>query len=232
MDDDAKMALRTRAVLATCDGAPQPLARIWQALVRGQYRIEDTLADDRYCYLILSHSPATIAALKPVAQEILERVLRGDRQKQVAIDHQLCNSTIAATAKQALATLGLDCQASKAPLAVVLLAQASRDAGRERGLAARLATFEASRRTLDVVSIRRPDGELDAMLPPAEAEVVRRRLEGHSHQLIAEARQTSQRTVANQLASAARRLGASGRLELIDRLVAGGAVYQPAAMAS
>ena len=55
-------------------------------------------------------------------------------------------------------------------------------------------------------------------LSEAEREVVLLVLQGHSSQQIAEARGTSARTVANQLASVFRKLGVSGRGELTAAL--------------
>jgi DNA-binding NarL/FixJ family response regulator len=54
-------------------------------------------------------------------------------------------------------------------------------------------------------------------LTPAEQEVLRLVGEGASNQAIARARATSVRTVANQVASLLRKLGASSRFELIRR---------------
>jgi DNA-binding CsgD family transcriptional regulator len=56
--------------------------------------------------------------------------------------------------------------------------------------------------------------ECAAVLTPAEREVVELVLRGKSNREVAEARGTSVRTVANQLAVAFRKLGVSGRLQL------------------
>lgn len=55
-------------------------------------------------------------------------------------------------------------------------------------------------------------------LTEAEAEVVRLVLDGRSNKEIAAARATSERTVANQLASIYRKLGVNSRSELASRL--------------
>lgn len=65
--------------------------------------------------------------------------------------------------------------------------------------------------------------EVDAVSLPkdlteAEAEVVRLVLDGKSNKDIAAARATSERTVANQLASIYRKLGVNSRSELASRL--------------
>jgi DNA-binding CsgD family transcriptional regulator len=70
-----------------------------------------------------------------------------------------------------------------------------------------------------VVSLARPDAELASLLTPAQYEVVRLRVEGKSHVEIATCRHRSRRTIANQLAESFRRLGVSGRAELIRCLI-------------
>jgi DNA-binding CsgD family transcriptional regulator len=58
-----------------------------------------------------------------------------------------------------------------------------------------------------------------ARLSPAEREVVLAVLDGASNTAIAQRRGTSERTVANQLASIFRKLGASSRLDLVRTVV-------------
>jgi DNA-binding CsgD family transcriptional regulator len=72
-----------------------------------------------------------------------------------------------------------------------------------------------------VVSAARPDLELARVLSPCELEVVRLRVDGLSHGRIASLRSTSERTVANQLASVFAKLGVSGRPQLLAALVTG-----------
>ena len=56
-------------------------------------------------------------------------------------------------------------------------------------------------------------------LTQAEEAVTRLLVEGHSHSRIAELRPASRRTVANQLVAAFRKLGISGRPELLAKLI-------------
>ena len=58
----------------------------------------------------------------------------------------------------------------------------------------------------------------DAVLSAAEEDVLRLLAAGLGNQAIAEARGTSVRTVANQVAALLRKLGAGSRFELISRL--------------
>lgn len=60
-----------------------------------------------------------------------------------------------------------------------------------------------------------PSPALPASLSPAERAVALALLEGHSNAEIAEARGTSVRTVANQLASLFRKLGVGSRAEAV-----------------
>jgi DNA-binding NarL/FixJ family response regulator len=170
------------------------------------------------------------SGIEPQQLQILKLVLCGSGQKLIAIDFNRSCSTIATVARRGLVSIGLDCRPSRVPMSLVLVALASREVS-ERPVA-RLASFEDAETEHLVVSMRRPDCDLDALLSPAEAQVVRARLEGHSHRSIAHQRQTSLRTVANQLASASRRLGTSGRLAIINRLVTGNGDSAPCALAS
>jgi DNA-binding CsgD family transcriptional regulator len=143
-------------------------------------------------------------------------MLHGYGQKILAMDLGVACSTIASTGKQALACMGFDCLPSRVPLALVVVAQASEDEARSQF--GSVCAFTHGERLHFILAIPRPDRDLARLLPPAEVEVMRARIEGQSHQLIARVRRTSERTIANQLASASRRLGVSGRLEIIGHL--------------
>jgi DNA-binding CsgD family transcriptional regulator len=81
---------------------------------------------------------------------------------------------------------------------------------RPRGLEA----LESEDGTVAVLSFDLPDGPCGA-LTPAESEVVAYLIKGYSNAAIAAARGGSTHTVANQIASAFRKLGVSSRLELV-----------------
>jgi DNA-binding NarL/FixJ family response regulator len=71
----------------------------------------------------------------------------------------------------------------------------------------------------ELVRAARPERKFAHAFSRAEFAVVQRLLEGDSYASIASWRQTSTRTVANQVASVFRRLGVSGRPELAQRLL-------------
>ena len=70
-----------------------------------------------------------------------------------------------------------------------------------------------------VISVTRPEAGLERVLTRAQYEVVRLLVEGKSHVEIALVRHRSTRTIANQLGAVFRKLGVSGRSELIRRLI-------------
>ena len=70
-----------------------------------------------------------------------------------------------------------------------------------------------------LVRYQRPDLEFEASLSEAEYQVVRLLVEGRSHAQMSQIRARSERTIANQLGSAFRKLGASGRTALIAQLL-------------
>lgn len=189
---------------------------IWQQLTTGAWNAVQALCREASCYLVLDEAPLNKSPIRPHHLHILERVLHGNGQKILAMDLGLAGSTVAATAKQALAALGFECLPSRVPLALVLIGRASNDSARTKQ--AKVHTFHVSGHRYRIVALERPDRHLETLLPPAEVEVMKARIEGQSHRRIACLRRTSQRTIANQLASASRRLGVSGRLEIIGHL--------------
>jgi len=222
--------LRSRAMAAVDHASFHPLREIWTRLARGTCRVSDAFFDDHTCYLVLEPAPVLANRIDPQRLQVLRLVLCGNGQKSLAIEQHRSCSTIATVARRELLSIGVDCRPSRVPLSLVLVALASLDLRDEPS--ARVASFEHDSGEQLVVSMARPDRDLSTLLSPAEVEVVRARLEGHSHGSIARQRRTSTRTVANQLASAARRLGTSGRLSIINRLVTGSADAAPCALAS
>ena len=82
-----------------------------------------------------------------------------------------------------------------------------------------MSPLESQLGELEVVSVARPVLKLADLLSGAELEVTVRVVEGLNHEAIARARGTSKRTIANQIAAAYRKLGVSGRAELINQVM-------------
>jgi DNA-binding NarL/FixJ family response regulator len=138
-------------------------------------------------------------------------------QKAVAVEIGCASSTVASSAARCLHLLGLDRTSRAAPMSIVMMAHASqamRSAGTKLPEVTHLAESV-------LVSIERPDLAVGALLSRGEAEVLRLRVDGLMLRAIASERATSERTVANQLASAYTKLGVSGRSELLASLVQG-----------
>jgi DNA-binding CsgD family transcriptional regulator len=140
-------------------------------------------------------------------------MLLGDSQKVIAIDLDLAPSTVAAIMKGALRSIGVTARASCVPPLLCVLAHV---AVKKQAPPFREADFGYNERFYRVLSMALKCSALAERLSPAEETVARMRIEGRSLAEIATCRNTSRRTVANQLATASRRLGISGRSSLIQ----------------
>jgi DNA-binding NarL/FixJ family response regulator len=150
--------------------------------------------------------------------DVLERVLLRGGQKPVAAELGLAPSTVAIISGNCLRAMGLECGASRTPLALALAVHALY--GRTDLSTARLSQLTHRGTPYTIMSAARPDQRFADELSPAELAVTRLLIEGMSHAQIGVVRHTSLRTVANQLASAFHKLGVSGRCELVCRLLA------------
>jgi DNA-binding CsgD family transcriptional regulator len=189
-------------------------SRWWQALVTGQYRFLGGFSEGSRCFGRLGpREPGEVErfSLNARCLTILERVLRGERQKAVAIDLGISDAAVANTLAGCRRKLGVACRSAELPIALVLLAQAAR-AGRQVTVSSRAASGEV------IVSFKRPDATLLRTLTEAEAEVVSGLLEGLSQREIARVRNARWRTVVNQLATARRKLPVTSRVELVHFL--------------
>ena len=215
---EAQQALRLSALAADASStADINVSSLWRELVRGTSRIVDSFFSDERCYLVVTLK--TDGPMKPVEGrrlEILEAVLCGLRQKNIAIDSGLAPSTVALNSRLALESLGITCKPSRAH---PLLMLAARAAHAPTLTLARCSTFVTKDdRELRVIAIPRPDRTLATVLPCAELAVIRSLIEGLSYQDIAKRRGTSTRTIANQITAVFRRLRVSGRNDLVQRL--------------
>jgi DNA-binding CsgD family transcriptional regulator len=201
-------------------GQPLDLALLWRDLVAGDSRVLHSFASEERCYLVLERiREGRTQGRSPLARKIriLESLFFLGAQKNVALEFGVSLSSVAGVTKECLELLGLPCKPSRVSPLVIAAAHAARgDSIVCWGRASQFAHASVSYR---VVSLARPDAELASLLTPAQFEVVRLRVEGKSHVEIAVLRHRSRRTVANQLAESFRRLGVSGRAELIRCLI-------------
>jgi DNA-binding CsgD family transcriptional regulator len=199
-------------------GQPDILARCWNRLATGRARISRVYSDPQrhHVELVAGQGQPLLRDL-----ELLVPVLLGRQQKVVAADEHCSASRVATAAAKCLRIMGLECQTKDTPMIVVMMAHAFHRPGALRHLQVH---WEAAPGGRTLVSTSRPDAELDDMLSPCEREVLRWRVDGLSYEDIARERQTSVRTVANQIASAYVKLRISGRLALLGLLLGDGRV--------
>lgn len=218
LSGEAREAIRRVAEAADAESLSEVrLALVWLELARGISSIVDGFFKGDRCYLILRTRIADAAhPIEGRRLEILEQVLAGSRQKNIAIDLQLAPSTVALNSKLALESLGAVGKPSRAHPLLMLLVRACKET---ESWKARVATFMVQDDSeLRVIAVPRPDHHLNKSLPNAELAVIRSLIEGHSYREIADERGTSTRTIANQISAVFRRLRVSGRNELVQRL--------------
>jgi DNA-binding NarL/FixJ family response regulator len=196
------------------------LSALWSDLVSNRFRVGDCFFSETRCFLVLkpvsrSGRPDRRLAVRKV--RVLERILLGEGQKAVALSLRVAPSTVTLMSGECLRAMGLDCRTSRVPMVLVMGAHAARDLTDFRwGTLSDVTIGDAQ---LRIIGLPRPDADLPEQLSPAECVVARALVEGKRHAEIALARETSTRTIANQLASAFHKLRVSGRAELLCRLI-------------
>lgn len=197
---------------------PLDCRAVWYDLVAGNSKIVDAFFSTDRCYLVLTSAQAVPPAKerRTLDLRVLERLATGTPQKVVSADLGISASSVTTSASHYLNFLGICCRPSKIPVLLVMLACASATGRALRD--ARMSVVELDGKRFHGISSPRPELTTAHVLSKAQLEAVSLLIEGRPHAQIAEARRTSMRTVANQLASAYQRLGVSGRGELMRAL--------------
>jgi DNA-binding CsgD family transcriptional regulator len=229
--NDCRSELAASLILtdAAGEGAAQPpnevtsLSALWTELINGSCKVQAAEFTELTCALVVTRAPLTPSVQRKRAKrlsqrdiEVLEQSLLAGVRKSVAVDFGLCPSSIAEILRRGFAFMGLSCWPSRMPLLLVMAAHAEHMS--EASRSAKLLTLQNQQISKQTFSAARPDLALGDVLSPAEHAVTRLLIEGHSYTEIAQLRGTSRRTVANQIASAFRQLGVSGRAELLCSL--------------
>lgn len=193
------------------------LAGLWPALVSGRAQIIESGSTPAQRYLRLAAASESRVRTRVPEHRIrmFERVLLGESQKVVALEAGCSTSTVATAVSRCLRAMGLNCRCSGIPALLVLLLHVLH--GRTRRVA--LTVERLPDNAVHIVLGDRLENYSDH-LSAGEAAVVRLLVEGKTHAEIARWRRTSTRTVANQIASVYRKLGVSGRMELLCHLIA------------
>lgn len=223
---DIRSELRAQAAQADSASSIEiSLALLWRELSRGLCTVNDAFFTERRCFLCTTAVTEPRRPMPRKRRDILEKVLMGVGQKNIAIELGIAPSTVALNAKQGLDTFGMSCRASRAHPLVMLAAWAERN-GNTR-VSGTLSFVDRGGQEVRIIAVPRPDLRLGSVLPPAELSVVRALIEGESYEDIAERRGTSVRTIANQITAVFRRMRLSGRSELLLRLFASSLVLGP-----
>jgi DNA-binding CsgD family transcriptional regulator len=201
------------------------LATAWDELVAGTAKVESwSHSEEAWSMVLVRHPlpPHPAATLRSRDVEILQQALLCGVRKLVAVEVGLSCSSIAVIMQGCFQFMGLSCLPSRIPGLVVAAAHARHhEAARFQSRLRGRFDWQFSRQT---ITVPRPDAALAAWLAPAEHAVIALLVEGMTYAEIAQARHTSVRTVANQVASGFRRLGVSGRAELLCMLARWGFV--------
>lgn len=216
----ADESLRRLAILQDVEtGSPFELRRLWQQLRSGAWQFRDTFStDERYVAVLQTSAVVPAVPLHERKVAVLESVLLGTAPKVVALDNQRSLSSVTAAAQDCLRSMGLSSRASQTSVLLTMAVRAYHRPESEPQLG-QLSELHVDGEVYFVVSALRLDLQFPVPLSLAEAQVVRSLIAGHSHAQISGARATSPRTVANQLATAFRKLGVSGRRATIERLI-------------
>jgi DNA-binding NarL/FixJ family response regulator len=198
------------------------LSKLWADLTEGRSTIVECFFTEARCFIVTTphpRAPRPDRRLLPRKVRVLDRILLGEGQKAVALALRVAPSTVTLISGECLRAMGLDCRSSRVPMALVMAAHAHANPNTPSSRDGRVTDVVRNGRALRIVSAPRPDRALHELLSPAECAVARLLIEGKRHVEIAALRETSTRTIANQLAAAFHKLRVSGRAELLSRLV-------------
>jgi DNA-binding CsgD family transcriptional regulator len=213
-------SLRPLAIQQDLEAArPLSLGQFWAELCRGMWLFCDTFSTDERCFALLrAPGERPPLPLNPRQLQRMESVLLGTPPKVVALESGRSLSSVTMGMQDCLRRMGLTSRSSQASVLLPMAARAlhrpttAPQLGRESELEVAGATYR-------VVSALRPDLKFPVPLSLAEAAVVRSLVAGDSYAQISGQRATSPHTVANQLATAFRKLGVSGRRAALGRLI-------------
>jgi DNA-binding CsgD family transcriptional regulator len=212
--DHPDLELRALVVeaAATSDTSGRALD-LWAAIRAGGLIVVDSFSTLERAYLVVQWKATATPSLRLRHWEILERILLGESQKSIGVELDLAASTVATSSKSALRAIGVTSRVSRVPPLLSMLAHAS-----VRRVTPPYHETQVERDGVRycVLSMALRSSVLAARLSPAEQKVALMRIEGRSLAEIATSRHTSPRTVANQLGTAFRRLGISGRSSLVQ----------------
>jgi DNA-binding CsgD family transcriptional regulator len=189
------------------------LSRLWHLLFVGELKIVGTssVADRAFAELASRSSERPGSSPRPCDRLLFERVLEGECPKALAAEVGVSPSSLSTRCARILTWIGCEGSVSRTSPLVSMAVLAARGVPLGR---TRVDALSRDGQARWLVSVTNPAESLRDMLSPCEYEVARYSIDGTRQVEIALLRGTSQRTVANQLASAFRKLNVSGRAAL------------------
>lgn len=210
------------ACLRVQSGHIIPMQALWSLFSRGQLRISTAQHTLGRCFVTLAPQWTSDRRISPIEMQTASRVLCGDPLKVIASDLSISISTACNYWRSALSSLCEVSAFAKAGAFLVKCAYSQRSALVKPALAHGVNDAGDM-----VLSAALWDGRLeDAGLSPSEREIAEAIALGKAAAEISRERNTSPRTVANQLNAIYRKCGVSGR-----RALAVAALVQPSAAA-
>ena len=186
------------------------LSRLWHLLVAGELKIVGTFSVGERAFAELAsgsrEQPGPLPRLSD--WQLFERVLAGECPKAVAAEVGVTPSSLSTRCGSILSWIGCGGSVSRTATLVSMAVLAGRGVRLAR---ARVDALADDGGTRWLVSVTNPAESLRPMLSPCEYDVARYSIDGTRLTEIARLRGTTQRTVANQLASVFRKLDVSGR---------------------
>ncbi len=212
---DARQTLRetVRRIdrLRTREGRQDAYAAVaaWEGLVQGRWSLVDYFdSDNRRFVLAIKNDPAfpDPRGLTLRERQVAEFVGLGQSNKEISYTLGISHTAVSNCTRRAQDKLGLSCRTELATFFA------------PGGLRARLAEVSIQGDTLLVGSYPLLDESRISALTEAERKVLVHLLRGSTYADIAQRRQTSVHTVANQVQSIFRKLSVKSRAELASRL--------------
>lgn len=190
---------------ATTQAESDKALDLWQALIDGRWSLLDTVDSDGRAFTVLHENPLSVRsrlALSERERQVAYLVARGHHVKLVAYELGIAASTVRSHLHSAMRKLNVADRSTLCRLVANVRAPGDVAEVAEVGL---LALVESV-------------SEMPEILTDAESDVARLIFEGLTNEEIAARRETSERTIANQIAAVYRKLGVNSRIELVEQL--------------
>jgi DNA-binding CsgD family transcriptional regulator len=193
------------------------LGSVWRQLLVGNTLVRESDCRAGRLFLLVEKRPHPVP-IDPSHSSLLELVLQSPCPKALAIELGMAMSTLSSRCSGVLAAIGVKGRTACIPLILAMAAEAARGRALPSAACETVATEDPSPRQL--ISVPEPTEGLRGLLSPAEYQVARLAVLGLAYTEIAQARRSSTRTIANQLACVFKKLRLSGRIALRARAIA------------